>query len=122
MSAGDDLREIAVEKSQKQSTDVGAVHVGVGHDDYLVVSKLGQIKLFGDGCTHGDNESSYLLRRQHFVQPSFFYIENLSSKREDCLGVPVSCLLRAIMDKYSAGQSKIMSSRHLQIINIHPFL
>ena len=38
------LLHIAIEESQDQCGNVRTVHVGIGHDDDLVVTKLGEVK------------------------------------------------------------------------------
>ena len=40
----DDLPHVAVEERQQQRADVRAVHVGIGHDDDLVVARLGRCR------------------------------------------------------------------------------
>jgi hypothetical protein len=36
----DQLRHLPEEEGQQQRADMGAVHVGIGHDDDLVVAQL----------------------------------------------------------------------------------
>jgi hypothetical protein len=36
---------VAEEESQQQRADVGAVHIGVGHDDDLWYSELGDVEV-----------------------------------------------------------------------------
>ena len=40
MAALDDLRHLAVEEGEQQRADMGAVDIGVGHDDDLVIAKF----------------------------------------------------------------------------------
>ena len=57
----DEQRHLAVEKGDEQRGDVGAVHVGVGHDDDFVVAQV----LLAVGCAgagpQGLDEVRYLL-------------------------------------------------------------
>ena len=46
VTALDDLRHLAEEKGQQQGQDVGAVHVGIGHDNDPMVAQLGHIEVF----------------------------------------------------------------------------
>ena len=39
-------RHLTIKESQQQRADVRAVDVGVGHQNYLVVAKLGSVKVF----------------------------------------------------------------------------
>ena len=43
---------LAVEEGQQQRADVGAVDVGVGHDDDLVVAQLVEVELVADAGAH----------------------------------------------------------------------
>ena len=52
----DQFRHLAIEEGQQQSTDVGAVHIGVGHDDDLVVARLGGVELGPDPAAEGRDD------------------------------------------------------------------
>jgi hypothetical protein len=41
----DELRHLPIEERQQQRADVRAVHVGVGHDDDLVVAQLVDVEI-----------------------------------------------------------------------------
>ena len=45
-AARNQLLHVAEEKSQQQRANVGAVHIGVGHDDDLAVAQLGDLEIF----------------------------------------------------------------------------
>ena len=40
MTAADQLRHLVVKESKEQCPDVGAVHIGIGHDDNASVTEL----------------------------------------------------------------------------------
>ena len=40
-------------KDEEQGADVGAVHVGIGHDDHLVVAQLALVKLLPQAGPQG---------------------------------------------------------------------
>ena len=43
----DQVGHLAVEEGQQQGADMGAVDIGVGHDDDLVIAQLVEVELFG---------------------------------------------------------------------------
>ena len=44
------------EEGQQQGTDVGAVHIGIGHNDDLVIAQLFQVEVVSDaGAQSGDD-------------------------------------------------------------------
>ena len=50
VAALDQLGHLAVEEGEQQRADVGAVHVGIGHDDDAVVAQLGDVEVVGAAC------------------------------------------------------------------------
>src|SRR3989344_1543367 len=86
---------MAVEERQEERADMRAVHVGIGHEYYLVVAELRYVELVGDRGAERDHERSYLLVREHFVYAGFLHVQYLSLQRKDGLRAPVAALLRA---------------------------
>ena len=46
----------AEEEGEQQGADVGAVHVGIGHDDDLVIAQLVQVELVPDAGPQGGDD------------------------------------------------------------------
>ena len=89
----DQLGHLAVEEGEHQRADVGAVHVGVGHDDHLVVARLLDVELLADaGADRGDQRPD-LLVREHLVDAVLLDVDDLAAQRQDRLGVAVAALL-----------------------------
>src|SRR5262249_5968777 len=61
MAAVDDLAHLPIEERQQQGADMGAVHVGVRHDDDLVIAQPIGIELVADtGAERRDQRSDFL--------------------------------------------------------------
>ena len=69
---------------------MGAVHIGICHDNDLMVSQLGDIKIFMDPCTESCDHGFDLRIGIDLIQPCFLHVQDLSSQRKDCLGRPAS--------------------------------
>ena len=89
----DDLRHVPEEEGQQQGPDVGAVHVGVGHDDDAVVAELGQVERVADAGAQGDHERPDVLARDDLVQAGLLDVEELAAQRQDRLEAAVATLL-----------------------------
>ncbi len=72
---------------------MGAVDVGVGHDDDLVVAEFFQVKLLAaDAGAEGGDELFDLLGTEDFVEARLFHIHNLAAQGQDGLDGPVTPL------------------------------
>ena len=62
VAALDQLGHLAVEEGEQQGADVGAVDVGIGHDDDAVIAQLiGVVIVLADaGAERGDQRSDFL--------------------------------------------------------------
>ncbi len=70
---------LAEEKRQEQGPNVGAVHIGVRHDDNAVVAQLFWVELVDpNSAPERCNEGPDLLRGEHFVKTGLFYIEDFA--------------------------------------------
>ena len=94
MSASDDLRHLAVEERQQKGANVGAIDVGVRHDDDAVVAELREIEVLLDTRTKRGDQDLDLLVLEHFVEPGLLHVEDLAFERQDGLKMPVPALLR----------------------------
>src|SRR5450759_1999713 len=89
----DDLRHVSEEEGQEQSSNVGAVHVGIGHDDDPVIPELGQIERVADAGAQGNDQRPEVLARNNPVETSLLDVEKLPSQRQDRLKAAVAALL-----------------------------
>ncbi len=93
MAAVDDLAHLAIEEGQQQGADVGAVDVGVGHDDDLVVAQLVGVELFADAGAERGDQGADLLARQHLVHAHALDVQDLAAQRQNGLEFAVAALL-----------------------------
>src|SRR5215470_1775071 len=90
----DDRHHVTEEEREEQGADVGAVHVGVRHEDHLVIAQLGDVELLRpDPRAEGGDEEPDLLVREHLVVARFLGVDDLASEREHRLRLPIPPLL-----------------------------
>jgi len=78
---------------------VGAVHVGVRHDDDLVIARLrgveaadGLVALADTGAARGDEGADFLVA-EDLVEAGLLRVDQLAAEREDGLETAVAALL-----------------------------
>lgn len=81
----DDGSHAAEEECHQQRGDVASVHVGIGHDDDLVICELGDVDLLGvilgaDGDAHGFEKACDFLVFKDFVIHGFLHVEDFASE------------------------------------------
>ena len=108
----DQLGHLAVEEREHQGADVGAVDIGVGHDDDLVVARLLDVELLADAGSDGGDQRADLLVREHLVDAVLLDVDDLAAQREDRLGVAVAALLgraagRVALDDEDLRQGRV---------------
>ena len=91
----DHRHHVAEEERQEQRPDVGAVHVGIRHEDDLVVPELPEVELVraDAGAQRRDQEPDFLVG-QHLVVARLLGVDDLAPERQDRLDPPVAALLR----------------------------
>ena len=86
IAAFDQFRHLTEEKGQKQSPDMTAIHIGVGHDDDFMVTRLVGIEFIApDTRTDRGNQSPDFRRGQHFVKPRAFDVQDFTAQRQNRL-------------------------------------
>ena len=70
------------------------VHVGIGHDDDLMITQLGNIKILMDSGAKCCDHRLDLGIAVDLIQSCLLYIQDLTTKRKDCLCRTVTCSLR----------------------------
>ena len=53
---------------------MGAINVGIGHNNNAIVAQLGDIKLFTKIGAQGDNQRFQFVVGQHFIDPGAFHV------------------------------------------------
>ena len=71
-----------------------SVHVGVCHDDDLVVTQLVEVGVFlANACTHSRNKGFYFLVGQHLVKTGALGIQDLAAQGQNGLIFGITPLL-----------------------------
>src|SRR5580700_11076196 len=96
MTAVDDLAHLPIEERQQERADMGAVDIGVRHDDDLVVAQLVGREFVGadTGAERGDQRAD-LLRRQHLVHARPLDVQDFAAERQYGLEFAVAALFSA---------------------------
>ena len=90
----DERAHEAEEEGQHQGADVRTVDVGIGHDDYLVVSELIDVKLVADARAQRGYDGCKLIVAVDLVRARLFDVEHLAPQGEDGLEARVATLGR----------------------------
>ena len=99
MSVFNDLRHKAIEECHDESVDVRTVDIGIGHNDNLVISQfidIGFSVIFAlntKADTDALNDIHDRLGFENTMPLHLFYVQNLTSKRQNCLCITVATLL-----------------------------
>jgi len=111
-AALDQLRHLPVEERQQQRADVRAVHVGVGHDDDLVVARLLDVELVvADARADGGDHRADFLVAEHPVEARLLDVEDLAAQRQDGLELAVAALLGRAAGRIALHQEQLAQRR-----------
>ena len=83
---------IAEEEGQQQGADMAAVHIGICHDDDLVVAQLLHVELIPDARPQGGDHGLELVVAIHLVHPGLLHVQHLAPQGEDGLEPGVAAL------------------------------
>ena len=90
----DDRIHVTEEEGQQQRPDVGAVDVGVGHQDELVIAQLAEVELFRpDPRAHRRDEQANFIVGEDLVVARLLRVDDLAPERQHRLGLAVAALL-----------------------------
>ena len=67
---------------------MGAIHIGIRHDDDFVVAQLGYVKVFMDSGSKCRNHGLNLRIAVNPVHSGFFHVQYLASEGQDGLSGP----------------------------------
>src|SRR5262249_8659330 len=90
----DDRVHVTEEERQQQGADVRAVHVGVRHQDDLVVTQLREVELLrADARAHRRDEQTDFIVGDNLVVPRLLRVDDLAAQRQDRLRLAIASLL-----------------------------
>src|SRR6266566_1734315 len=92
------FRHLPVEESQEQGANVRTIHVGIGHDNNLVITQFAKIEsafavAIANACAHGRNHGADFVVLKDLVQPRFLDVYELAANRQNGLKLSVAALL-----------------------------
>src|SRR5215210_1228940 len=85
----DQVSHVAIQKRQHQRSNMTSVHVGVGHNDDLVVPHLLEIEALPHTGPYGTYQGLYFGVGEDLVDVGFLYVEDLAAQRQYGLEVSV---------------------------------
>ena len=101
------------EEREQQRANVRAVHVGIGHDDDLVVAQLVRVEIVPPdaGAQRRDQRADFLAG-QHLVEARALDVQDLAAQRQHRLILAVAALLgraagRIALDQEEFGQRRV---------------
>ena len=90
----DQLGIIAEEEGQEERADMGAVNIGIGHDDDFMVAQLLVIHIaFANPNAHGGNQGTHFLIGKHLVKARLFNVQDFPAQGKDGLRFWIAPLL-----------------------------
>ena len=114
VAARDQLLHVPEEERQQQRADVRAIHVGVRHDDDLVVAQPGDVEivLADAGADRRDHGPDFFVA-EHLVVARLLDVEDLSPQRKDRLIAPVAAALGGSAGRFALDQVHLATLRIL---------
>ena len=110
----DEVEHISEEECKNQCCNVASVHIGIGHDDDLMVTELAEVHpllsvliFLGYGHAESRIDIADFLTVECPVLGSLFHIENLTSQRKDCLDATVTALFSRTACRISLDEEEL---------------
>ena len=111
----DQLRHVAAEEGQQQRPDVGAIDVGIGHDDDLVVAHLLEVEgsflvAVSDPRPEGGDHRLDFLVLKRLVQAGLLDVDDLAPERQDRLGLAVAARISPSLPRSHPPRCRVRTS------------
>ena len=90
---------------------MGAVHIGVGHDDDLVIAQFFQIELRPDAGAQRLDQRTDFTAGQHAVEPGALHVQYLAAQGQDGLVLAVAAILGAAAGGIAFDQEQFRFDR-----------
>jgi len=112
IAALDQLLHVPEEKREQQRANVRTVHVGVGHDDDLVVAQPGRVEIvLADAGADGRDHRTDLIVAQHLVVAGLFDVEDFALQRQDGLIAAVAACPRGAAGRLTLDEKQLAAFR-----------
>src|SRR5215217_7327451 len=109
----DQLLHVPVQEGQHQRTNMASVHVGVGHDDDLVVAGLRDVEGLSHPGPYSADHGLYLDVGEDLVNVGLLDVEDLASQGQYSLEVPLPALLCATTSRVALDDVQLAPRRIL---------
>ena len=109
----DQALHLAEQEGQHERADVRPVHVGVRHQDHLVVAQLLEVELLADAGADRRDQRLDLLVREHLVDAVLLDVDDLAAQRQHGLRVAVARLLAAAAGRVALHDEELRQRRVL---------
>ncbi len=93
MTVFDQFDQVAKEEGQQQGSDMGAVHIGVGHDDDATIAQPLEGKIIAYAGAQSRYQGSHLVVAQKLIQSSPLGVENFTPQGQNGLKAAIAPLL-----------------------------
>ena len=90
---------------------MGAVHIGVGHDDDLVIAQFFQVELRPDAGAQRLDQRADFAAGQHPVKPGALHVQDLAAQGQDGLVLAVAAILGAAASGIAFDQKQFRFHR-----------
>ena len=92
---------------------MSSVDVGIGHDDYLMISQLVQVEVLSDTAAESCDHVLDFIGTEYLVKSGFFNVQDLTSQRKDGLTFTVTSVLGGTACGISLDQENLREFRIL---------
>jgi hypothetical protein len=113
ISAGDQFGHFAVEKGQQQRGDMGAVDIGVGHDDDALITQRTGVVFRAGAAAQGLHQIAELLVLLQLARRGGGHVQDLAAQGQDRLGGAVARLLGAAAGAVAFHQENLGTRRRV---------
>ena len=115
---------IAEEEGEHQGADVGAIHIGIGHDEHFIVAQLGDIELVTNAAAQCQHNGHQLVVAVNFIGAGLFHVQHLAPQRQDGLNGRITAHLggtacRIALDDEDFGAAGVFFAAVCQLAG-HP--
>ena len=124
MALLDERAHIAEEEGEHQGADVGAIHIGIGHDEHFIVAQLGDIELVPNAAAQRQHHRHQLVVAVNFIGAGLFHVQHLAPQRQDGLNGRITAHLggtacRIALDDEDFGAAGVFFAAVCQLAG-HP--
>ena len=100
----DDARHVTEEEGQQQGADVGAVEVGVGHQQHPVVAQLGDVEMLAEADPDSLRDLATAVAADGMARQRALVLQRLRRVGVDVIEAPWQAVGYRLIDRYLAAK------------------